>query len=122
MPHIQTFDAMLQDCTRLGLFTWLTAPKVRTKIIENIYPLHPMATFALLRLAQDVASNNRIVYTFFTQDEVGSFVEYINNTAIEAEEKLNFYTADRLFDYFSAKLQSDNKELRDTVREYIREL
>ena len=120
MSQSQMFDGMLQDCTRLGLFTWLTAPKVRTKIIDNIYPMHPMATFALLRLTQDVASNNRTVYTFFTEEAPGSFIEYINKTAIETAEKLNLYTADHLFDYFSTKLQTDNKELRDTIREYIR--
>ncbi len=121
MHHSQTFDKMLQDCTRLRLFTWLTAPKIRAKIIETIYPMHPMATFALLRLARDLASNNRTVYTFFAEEAPGSYTEYINITAIETAGRLNLYTADRLFEYFSTKLQSDNKELRDTVRVYVRD-
>ena len=42
------FDGLLTDCTRLKLFDWLKGPKVRQAIIEDIYPMHPMATYALL--------------------------------------------------------------------------
>ena len=121
----QIFDEMLPECKRLGLFTWLKAPQLREAIIENIYPMHPLATYALLQLARDVASNNRSIFTFFSEEPgqnaaPGSYGHYIATTPIEIGGRLNLYTADLLFDYFSTSLQSDNKELRDIIREYIR--
>lgn len=121
-----TFNTFLQDCTRLKLFTWLGAPQIRTAIIENIYPMHPMATYALLRLSQDVASNNRSVYTFFAGDvgggfSFGSFGDFIGREPILCGNKLNLYTADRLCDYFADTLRGDNEELRQSVRETIRD-
>lgn len=125
VPLTQTFDEMLKDCKRLNLFDWLTAPKIRNAIIENIYPMHPMATYALLQLARDVASNNRSVFLFFSGElgsdaPLGSYGHFIATNQIETKNKLNLYTPDLLCDYFSEKLQSDNKELRDPIRECIR--
>src|SRR5260370_41369017 len=87
--------------------------------------MHPMATFALLQLARDVASNNRSILNFFSEEHdpnaaPGSYGHYIATTPVETGGKLNLYTADLLFDYFGTKLQSDNRELRDIIREYIR--
>jgi hypothetical protein len=125
-PHEDIFDGFVKDCQRLKLFDWLKGPKLRTAVIENIYPMHPMATFALLRLAQDVASNNRSVFTFFSGEAgggvtPGSYGDFVASEPILRGSKLNLYTADRLFDYFGATLQSDNKELRDTVRDHIKD-
>ncbi len=121
-PRTTVFDSFGQDCTRLKLFEWLTAPKVRSKIIENIYPMHPMATFALLQLSRDVASNNRSVYTFFSEGDPSSYADFIAHAPVlAANGKLNLYTADLLFHYFASALKSDNKELRDTVRDHIRD-
>ena len=85
-----------------------------------------MATYALLQLGRDIASNNRTVFKFFSEEprpdaDPGSYGQYISATPIESEGKLNLYTADRLFDYFATQLQSDNKELRDTIRRDIRD-
>jgi hypothetical protein len=120
------FDELLTDCKRLKLFEWLKGPKIRTAIIENIYPMHPMATYALLQLSRDVASNNRSVFTFFSGEMggnaiPGSYGDFVSYNPIVAGGKLNLYTADRLCDYFADTLKSDNKELRDTVREHIRD-
>lgn len=122
----QTFDEMLSDCTRLKLFSWLKAPQIREKIIENMYPMHPMATYALLQLGRDIASNNRTIFKFFSEEpgsdaDPGSYGQYVANTPIESAGKLNLYTTDQLFDYFATQLQSDNKELRDTIRRDIRD-
>ncbi|MDP9315048.1 MAG: hypothetical protein M3R24_29965 [Chloroflexota bacterium] len=120
------FDSFLPDCKRLDLFNWLTGPKMRKNIIENIFPMHPMATAALLQLAKDVASNNRSVFTFFSgdlggDDTPGSYGDFVATTSIETNGKLNLYTADKLYDYFADTLSSDNRELRDTIREIIKD-
>ena len=125
-PRADTFDGFVTDCQRLKLFDWLSAPRLRSAVIENIYPMHPMATYALLQLARDVASNNRSVFTFFAQEAnaqaaPGSYGEFIAQQPILRENKLNLYTADRLFEYFASTLSSDNKELRETVRGHIKD-
>lgn len=125
-PKTSVFDSFLTDCKRLKLFDWLDIPRVRKNIIENIYPMHPMATYALLQLARDIASNNRSVYTFFSGDLGGEFGEgsygyFIANTRIESNGKLNLYTADLLYEYFKDTLNPDNKELRDTIREIVKD-
>ena len=120
-PRTDVFDSLLADCNRLKLFTWLTGPKIRTKIIENIYPMHPMATFCLLKLARDVASNNRSVYTFFSKDEPGSYPEFVKGAPILQGGRLNLYTAERLYHYFASAMKAENKELRESVRDKIRD-
>ena len=120
------FDTFVNDCKRLELFNWLGAPQLRQKVIENIYPMHPMATYALLRLSQDVASNNRSVYSFFSGEAggatiAGSYGDFVKREEVLKGSKLNLYTADRLFDYFADKLKSDNKELREIIRDHIKD-
>ena len=128
-PRQQTFASFSSDLTRLReshhVFDWLKTPKIQTNIIENIYPMHPMATYCLLQLSRDVASNNRSVFSFFSADKEtggtpGSYTEYITTTPIVSGDSLNLYTADRLFQYFAETLKSDNRELRDTVRGHIK--
>lgn len=121
VPHYDTFDVLSTDCQRLKLFHWLKVPKIRESIIENIYPMHPMATHALLRLAEDIASNNRSIFTFFASEaspeaDIGSYGYYVATSPIETGRKLNLYTADMLFDYFAPRLKSENKELRPPIR------
>ncbi|HEX9990485.1 MAG TPA: hypothetical protein VGE45_18650 [Chloroflexia bacterium] len=126
VPKSAIFDSLLNDCNRLKLFDWLTGPRIRKAIIENIYPMHPMATYALLQLARDVASNNRSIFTFFSNEigqdaDPGSYGHYVATTPIEMNGKLNLYTADNLWDFFGVTLNSDNRELRDTVRGQIKD-
>ena len=122
-PRISTFNQLSNECTTLNIFNWLPAPKVRTRIIENIYPMHPMATFSLLKLASDVGSNNRSIFTFFANkgNDSGSYDWFIRNHDItNASSELQFYTVAYLFDYFKDKINSDNQELRQTVKEHVR--
>lgn len=122
-PRVSTFNKLSNECTALKIFDWLTAPKVRKMIIENIYSMHPMATYSLLKLASDVGSNNRSVFTFFADEknDPGSYDWYVrSHDILNTSGELQFYTTDLLFDYFSDKINSDNQELRQTVREYIR--
>ena len=118
------FNQFTKDCNRLGLFDWLPAPRLRTKIIEDIYPMHPMATYCLLILAKEISSANRSVFTFFSGEfgsQEGSYPWFIQNTdIIDSQERLNLYATDYLFNYFQGSLVSTNKELRETTREHIK--
>jgi len=125
-PQSGTFGMFLSKCTQLKLFDWLKAPQIREKIIENVYPMHPMATYCLLQLSTNIGSANRTVFTFFGgeaghEKDEGSYAWYINQTDIlNPSALLNFYTADLLGVYFQNELRSSNIEIRETLRKHIR--
>ena len=118
------------ECNRLHLFDWLPAPKIKNNIIQNIYPMHPLATFALLRLAGEAGSDNRSVFKFFAPEfETGeqgwvnvqpnSYPWFIENNEIIEKGKLTLYTADLLVDYFRDSLKATNSRLVDKVKNAV---
>ncbi len=118
------FNSLASKCESLGIFSWLSAPKRRKRIIENIYPMHPMATFTLLKLASDVGSNNRSVFTFFADEknDPGSYNWFVrSHSIVDKSGELQLYTVDMLFDYFGSKISTDNTELRPNVKEFVRD-
>lgn len=110
-----------------GIFKWLVSkpPVFHDKILEGVYPLHPMATYAVIELAREVASQNRTVFTFFSSEkedvyEDGSYLWYIHEFPLTAADgQLHFYTVDRLFDYFRPRLRTDNPDLTPRAKERI---
>jgi len=126
-PQSGKFTWFSKECNRLNLFDWLPAPKIEQNIIENIYPMHPMATFALLRMASEVGADNRSVFKFFSPEfETGehgwknvqpfSFPDFIENNPIKQNEKLVFYTTDLLADYYQDDLIVSNHRNTERVR------
>ncbi|MFC2029035.1 chitobiase/beta-hexosaminidase C-terminal domain-containing protein, partial [Chloroflexota bacterium] len=115
------------ECNRLRLFSWLPAPKIKNNIIQNIYPMHPMATYALLKLAGEAGSDNRSVFKFFAPEfETGekgwknvqpqSYPWFLENHEVTEDNKLALYTADFLVDYFKESLIATNNRLADKVK------
>ena len=122
--NINVFNNLAARWDAQGIFSWLSAPKRRKKIIENIYPMHPMATYSLLKLASDVGSNNRSVFTFFADEKLdaGSYDWFVRNHHILGPNgELQLYTVDLLFDYFDSKITTDNTELRSNVKDMVRD-
>lgn len=124
------FTWFSSECNRLRLFNWLPAPKIKNNIIQNIYPMHPLATFALLRLAGEAGSDNRSVFKFFAPEfETGeegwrnvqpySYPWFIENNEILDQKKLILYTSDLLVDYFKESLKATNNRLLDRVKTAI---
>lgn len=122
--HGSLFNQFTKDCNRLNIFNWLPAPRLREKIIEDIYPMHPMATYCLLILAKEIGSANRSVFTFFSGEfgsEEDSYPWFIqNNDIIDNQGRLILYTTDYLFNYFQDSLVSTNKELREPTTEHVK--
>jgi len=119
------FGTFLTKCTQLKLFNWLSAPQIREKIIENVYPMHPMATYCLLQLSTNVGSANRTVFTFFGSEaghekDEGSYSWFIErNEILSPSGLLNLYTVDLLVTYFKSELRSENPEIRETLRKIL---
>ena len=127
----QTFNSkftwLSAECNRLNLFDWLPAPKKKNNIIQNIYPMHPLATYALLRLASEAGSANRSVFKFFAPEfETGeqgwlnvqtfSYPWFLENCEVTEGNKLKLYTADLLVDYFKDSLKATNTQLSEDVK------
>jgi hypothetical protein len=121
------FTWFSSECNRLRLFNWLPAPKIKNNIIQNIYPMHPLATYALLKLAGEAGSDNRSVFKFFAPEfETGekgwtnvqphSYPWFIENHDIKEKNKLALYTPDYLADYFKDSLKATNPRLTDSVK------
>lgn len=126
-PKSYKFTNFTVDCNRLQLFNWLPAPKIANNIIQNIYPMHPFATYALIRLASEAGSDNRSVFKFFAPEfdtgEAGwinvqpfSYPWFIENHEIVEQGKLSLYTADLLVEYFKESLKASNTKLTDRVK------
>lgn len=124
------FTWFSSECNRLHLFNWLPAPKIKNNIIQNIYPMHPLATFALLRLAGEAGSDNRSVFKFFAPEfETGeqgwvnvqpnSYPWFLENNEIVNQSKLALFTADLLVDYFKESLKATNSRLVDRVKNAV---
>ena len=126
-PQSGKFTWFSSECNRLRLFNWLPAPKIKNNIIQNIYPMHPLATYALLKLAGEAGSDNRSVFKFFAPEfETGeqgwinvqpqSYPWFLESYAILEHEKLILYTSDLLADYFRESLKATNTRLVDSVK------
>ncbi|MEI8132004.1 MAG: chitobiase/beta-hexosaminidase C-terminal domain-containing protein [Leptolinea sp.] len=129
-PKVGKFTWLSGECNQRKLFSWLPAPKIKNNIIQNIYPMHPLATFALLRLAGEVGSANRSVFKFFAPEfqtgETGyqnaqpySYPWFLEKNEIINHNKLTLYTADLLVDYFQESLKAANNRLAERVKKAV---
>lgn len=123
-PKTGIFDQLLPTCKTLGLFPWIEdIGRIRQRVLEDIYGVHPMALSCLLTLSSEIGSDARSTFTFFSGDvggEKGSYADFIKNAEIAAADgKLNLYTVDHLFSFFQKELSAKNPDLRERQRQFV---
>jgi hypothetical protein len=123
-PKTGIFDQLVPPCKSLGLFPWIEdINRIRKRVLEDIYGMHPMALSCLLSLSSDIGSDARSTFTFFSGEVgggKGSYAEFIKDAEITVVGgKLNLFTVDRLFTFFSQELSQRNPELRDRQRLFV---
>ena len=123
-PKTGVFDQLTPPCQALGLFPWISdVDRIRQRVLEDIYGVHPMALACLLKLSSEIGSDARSTFTFFLGDvggKEGSYAEFIKNAEIAVGTgKLNLYTVERLFSFFQTDLSQKNQELREGQRQYV---
>jgi hypothetical protein len=108
-PKTGIFDQLVPPCKSLDLFPWIDdVNRIRERVLEDIYGVHPMALSCLLHLSSEIGSDARSTFTFFSGDvggEKGSYADFIENADVTVSSgKLNLYTVDQLFTFFSKEL------------------
>lgn len=72
-------------------------------IFEGCYPLNPVTVYALIHLSEEIAQNERTLFTFLTDDDVNGFKYFISNNK---DEKL--FNIDKIYDYFYNLFKKEN--------------
>ncbi|MCM3665845.1 hypothetical protein M3204_15615 [Mesobacillus subterraneus] len=86
------------EIIKYDLFPELNGREMKTIVVENSFPLHPVTLFTLPRLANAVAQNERTLFTFLESNEKGGLANYFHT------EK-TWYFVSSLFDYFEPAFQ-----------------
>jgi len=123
-PKTGVFDQLVPTCKSLDLFPWIEdVDRIRQRVLEDIYGVHPMALSCLLTLSSEIGSDARSTFTFFSGDvggKKGSYADFIENAdMILPSGKLHMYTVDRLFTFFNKELSQKNPELRERQRQFV---
>ena len=120
-PKAGVFDMLTPQCLSLKLFPWITDPaRIRERVLEDIYGMHPMALHCLLKLSAEIGSDARSTFTFFSGGVVtehGSYAEFIQNNDITAANgALQLYQTAQLFEFFEKQLTPGSRELLESQR------
>ena len=123
-PKTGVFDQLVPPCMSLDLFPWIAdVSRIRQRVLEDIYGVHPMALACLLKLSSEIGSDARSTFTFFSGDvgvEEGSYADFIQSSDItDGDGKLNLYKVDQLFTFFKKELSQKNPELREGQRQIV---
>ena len=123
-PKTAVFDQLVPICKTLELFPWIQdMERIRQRVLEDIYGVHPMALACLLKLSSEVGSDARSTFTFFSGDvgeEAGSYPKFIQSADITlGDGRLNLYRADGLYEFFEKDLSLRNTDLRESHRRLI---
>ena len=122
--EIERNTKLIDEIIELGLYSGRDRNWVVDNIGKGTFPLHPITTYCLPRLSNVVGEMGpgqeyRTMFTFFENEiKEGGLTRFINETPIlNAEGKLNFYPADKLFDFFKDAIESTSGT-QDILKNY----
>lgn len=81
----------------------------------NIYPLHPIAAFALPILCSRYAQNDRSLFTFLTSQEPYSFLSFLQETSLQDKQPTTL-KLHHVYDYFIETSSVSNSVKASTQR------
>lgn len=70
-------------------------------LYQELFPLNPLTSYALIQLSELVAQNERTLYTFLSDTDVNSFNFFIHNS------DSGLFNVDKIYDYFSELMQKE---------------
>jgi hypothetical protein len=101
--HRPAFSQMLGQTLEQRLFPALDDMQVWQWIVTDAYPLHPLAVYALPRLSNKVAQNERTLFTFLAGDEPGTLSEHLAAISLDPPCWVGL---DVLYDYFAEAMRA----------------
>ena len=89
--------------------------KDKQKLLYDCYPLHPVSIFILPRLSEQIAQNERTLFTFLSAQGNSTLSAFLN---AYNDNDFKLVTPDLLFDYFEQLFKKEiyNNEIRDVYR------
>ena len=91
-------------------FSFAQIEKSKELIYEGCYPLNPVTVYALIHLSENIAQNERTLFTFLTDDDTCGFKHFISD-----KEITDLFNIDKIYDYFYNILKKENDD-------YIKEI
>lgn len=100
VPELDGFAKELKSYAQAWeAVTSKVAPELSSTLIDNLYPLHPIASIALPLLCLRYAQNDRSLFTFLTSNEPFSFQNFLNEEEASCQN-LPTLKLHRVYDYF----------------------
>jgi len=117
------FKEHLQTIEHFNLYPNKETSWIETKVIENLYPLHPLTSYILPRLSAEFAQNTRSMFNFLSPLETkeGAFRNYLESYNVSDGGKLNLFTPDLLLDFFLKNIKEDKGSMVQAYYEAYRE-
>lgn len=105
------FDEHLGTIKDFNLYPNKDSDWIETKILKNLYPLHPLTSYILPRLSAEFAQNTRSMFNFLSPSETkeGAFINYLKSSNVIDNDKLNLFTPDLLLDFFMKNIREDKE-------------
>jgi hypothetical protein len=99
-----SIDQLKDWAIEYRLFDALSPIEVRD-VIERTWPLHPLVVFALTRLSNKVAQNERTMFTFLTANEPEAMIGALRSIHLNDDDLLVRIAT--LWDYFSDAIRAN---------------
>lgn len=100
------FRSVAEAGALMALFNDLTPDAYEDTIVSGCFPLAPLSVFSLLHISELVGQNERTLFTFLTQKDVGSFDAFIEQE-IQENNPPAWITVDGIYDYFEGLLKKE---------------
>lgn len=72
---------------------------IKSELLDNCFPLHPITLYLLVKISEKVAQNERTIFTFLTKNTSNALPLIINT-----DYKYQYILAPVVFDYFIKQL------------------
>jgi hypothetical protein len=117
------FKEHLQTIQDFNLYPNKETSWIESKVLENLYPLHPLTSYILPRLSAEFAQNTRSMFNFLSPNETkdGAFINYLASKNVLDDGNLNLFTPDLLLDFFLKNIREDKGSMVQAYYEAYRE-
>lgn len=96
--HRSRFQRLLELTKEKNIFSELGEAELKKWVLQGCYPLHPATVFALPRVCNRLAQNERTLFTFLATKDPHSLGRFLEETD---QKEFRLLTLDVLFDYFA---------------------